>query len=400
MKSFELMETLFTRDCKKEDLFEYIEKEYPYPDFKMRRIMAETITRERNTNCLTLDHVYDVFKELSPDCTSDLFDLLKAYEINLELERSIPIQCNIKQIVEDDIFIEDTYFTKEQWSTLLRKHEIPENKLYLLSESDIPETMVHIGIKDRPHLKVTNAYAFTYTENILYNLPIQKKIRSFRLKNPHPEHEIEYKDYDNQASYTLPILFLFGLHIQKIMTKENRKRALFCSNGIYQLFSTMFPQIESVLFSTSSLIHVHPTLSYKEYVQKLYQDKTSLIVDLHGFFQKEGYVYKDIFGNIPRVHVLVNNIQGQCDFPSLSSSIETSELSMDYIDTLSYDSRGVLFSMIEGNELRLHETKPKPSIESLVSFSELFSELDIDLVMNDLEIPPILLQIIEKAFLR
>lgn len=400
MKSFELMDTLFTRYCKQEYLLEYMEKNYPYPEFKSRRLKSETIARERDKyKFVTLDHIYEVFKELTiEECPLDTFDLLKAYELNLEIENSIPIQCNINLIADEDIFIVDSYFTRENLVTLLSKHGIPQQKMYNFTDTDLPETIVHIGKKNRPNLNVSTvsnvskAYAFTCTETLLYDSPLLKKIRGFRLKNPYVEHEKEYSFYEEQASYALPILLLFCIHLKKILVKENRTKALFCTKGLYQLFSSMFPDIESVLFSTSSLIHLHPTHSYKEYVQKLYQDKTTMVVDLHGFFRKEGYIYKELFGYIPRVHVLVHELQ--CVFPSLSYCIESRELSMEYIDSLAYDTRGVLFSMIEGSELRLHE-RPKPSLELLPSFSEEFSGIGIEFM--DLDIPPILLQIIESA---
>lgn len=396
MKSFELLDTLFTRYCKQEDLFGYIEKNYPYPEFQSRRIHAEFVARERHGLAMTLDHIYDIFKELTlEDCTLDTFDLLKEYEFNLELENSIPIQCNINLIDPDDIFIVDSYFTEVQFNKLLNRHGIHEKKLYRITDSDIPETDTHIGHRiERVNLKLTNAYLFTSTETLLYDSPIQKKIRAFRLKNPYPEENEDYKRYHDQACYSFPILLLFCLHIQKIVLKENRNKVLFCKNGIYQMFSVVFPEIESIPFSTSPIIHLHPTLSYKGYVQKLYQDKATMIVDLYGFFQKDGYLYKDIFGCIPRVHLLVHDLQ--CDFPSLSSSIESSQLSMEYIDSLSYDSRGILFSMIEGSELRLHETIPTPSLDMICSFSKEFTGLET----IDLEIQPILLKLIEIACLK
>jgi hypothetical protein len=396
MKSFELTDTLFTRYCKQEDLFGYIEQNYPYPEFRSKRLKSETIARERH-DPVTLDHIYEVFKELTiEECPLDTYELLKAYELNLEVENSIPIQCNINLISEDDIFILDSYFTEEHLVELLRKHGIPEKKMYKFMDMELPETSVHIGKKNRPNLKESNDYAFTSTETLLYDSPLLKNIRSFRLKNPYTDtQESEYKYYHDQSSYALPILLLFCIHLKKLLVKENRTKVLFCTNGLYQLFSAMFPEMESLLFSTSSLIHLHPTHSYKEYVQKLYQDKTTMIVDLHGFFQRDGYIYKELFGNIPRVHLLVHELQ--CDFPSLSYCIESRDLSTEYIDSLSYDTRGVLFSMVEGIELRLHETKPKHSIDLLPSFSEQFTGLELDLM--NLDIPPIILQIIESACL-
>jgi len=380
MRSFEIMDTLFTRYCKVEDLFGYIEENYPYPEFKEQRIQAEKVAREKHKQ-VTLDLIYDALKENSLENTTlASFEELKDYEFSLEVENSIPIHSILNSIEPDDIFINNTYFNREQLKILFNKHGILER------------TVVH-SIESDPYLESkvkTNLSEFTKTETLLYTSPLLKKIRSFRLKNPSLEKDVLYKEYDDQACYGLPILLLFCIHLKKIIVKENRNKVLFCTKGLYEMFTVMYPEMECVLFSTSYLIHIHPTSSYKEYVQKTYQDKC-ILVDLYGFFREEGYVYKDIFGCIPRVHVLLHNLQ--YDFPSLSSCIESSQLSTEYIETLSYESRGVLFSMIECLELRLHEKTKKPSLEILRSFSEQF----VNLEPVEIDIHPILLDIIDTC---
>ena len=393
MKSFELMDTLFTRYCKKDDLFGYIEHHYPYPEFQSRRLNAERIAKERHGLHMSLDLIYEVFKELTDVCPLDTFDLLKEYELHLELENSIPIVCNIALLGEEDIFLDDAYFTQKQIIPFLNKHNLFEKPVYRFTDNSIPETVEHIGTKSRPNLKCTSAHLFTTCESLLYDSPLQKTIRSFRLKNPHLENSEAYRDYHQQTSCTLPILLLFCIHLQKIMLKEKRTKILIGAKGLYHMFSIVFPEIECILFSTSNSLYLHPTPSYKEYVQNVYQNKSTLIAELYGMFELEGYRYKEVFGCIPRVHALVQGIE--CEFPSMSSCIETKKLTVEYVDTLSYDSRGVLFSMIEGNELRLHETKPKPSMEILLSFSQEFANLDI----VDVEIQSILLEIIEASCL-
>jgi hypothetical protein len=114
------------------------------------------------------------------------------------------------------------------------------------------------------------------------------------------------------------------------------------------------------------------------------------VVNLQGFFRKEGYLYKELFGCIPRVHVLVHDLQ--CEFPSLSACLERRHLNLD-IESLTYDSRGMMFSRIEGHEFRLHETKPKPSLEVLRAFSEQFTGME----PIELDIPLRLLEIIETC---
>lgn len=389
MKSFELMDTLFTRFCRREDQFEFIEKNYPYPGFKQLRLTAETMSRLRDD--FKLDTIYEIFKGLIRGKKDlEIVDLLKEYELNLEIENSLPIQSNINLVLHDDFFITDNYFNLEQLKRFFEKHCIPEQKLYRIKDIDIPESDIHIGTNSKmKKINLTNLHAFTFTEILLYNSPILKQIRGFRLKNPYPETDSDYKIYDDQACYDLPILLLFCIQVKSILDKEKRTRVLFCSNGLYLLFSSLFPDIESVLFSTSSLIHLHPTSSYKNYVQNIYEDKTTLIVDLYGFFKKD-VTYQSIFGCIPRVHVLVHDFE--FDYSSLTYCIEcleTIQIPKDYIDTLRYDSRGILFSMVDGLELRLHETHPKAYLKHLLFFSQQLSglntfELDVQLLIRKL----------------
>lgn len=375
------MDTLFTRYCKREDLFGYIEKHHPFPEFKEKRMKAETMTQSKS-----LEQIYESFKELTDICPLEVIEALKEYEFQLELENSIPILCNIRLIDPEDIFLIDDSFTKEQWLLLCRKHGIPEQKMYTEKDADIPET-VHLGthfIRDNRIL--SKAYAFTSTEELLYETPLVKKCRAFRLRNPHPEQSDDYKRYEEKSVYILPILLLFCLDIRRICVEEKRTRILFCNQGLYEMFLSLFPESECILFSSSPIIQQRPTTSYREYVQSLYHEH-ALIVDLQKFFQMDGYLYRDLFGNIPRVHVLVH--EGE-RMPSLSSSIVHSYLTEDAVDALSHDSRGVLFSRIEGLDLRLHETKPKPDMEMLRSFAAEFIGIEIYLE------PLLLLKLIES----
>jgi hypothetical protein len=381
MKSFELMDTLFTRYCKREDLFGYIEEHHPYPGFKEKRMKAETMSQSKS-----LEQIYESFKELTEVCPLEVIDALKEYEFQLELENSIPILCNIRLIDPEDIFLTDDSFTKEQWLLLCRKHGIPEQKLYTETDPEIPET-VHLGTRlNRVNRILSNTHSFSLTEELLYESPLVKRCRAFRLRNPHPEQSDEYKRYEEKSVYILPILLLFCLDIRRICVEEKRTRVLFCNQGIYEMYLALFPETECILFSSSPIIQQRPTTSYREYVQSLYHEHT-LIVDLQKFFQMDGYLYRDLFGNIPRVHVLVHEGEGM---PTLSSSIVHSYFTEDRVDALSHDSRGVLFSRIEGHDLRLHETKPKPEMEMLRSFAAEFIGIDIDLE------PGLLLKLIES----
>jgi len=396
MKSFELMDTLFTRFCKREDQFEFIEKNYPYPEFKQIRLTAEMMSRLRGD--FKLDTIYEIFKGLIHGKKDlEIVNLLKEYELNLEIENSLPIQCNINFILHDDFFITDDYFNLEQLKRFFDKHCIPEQKMYRIKDIDMPESDIHIGTNSKmKNLNLTNLHAFTFTEILLYDSPILKQIRGFRLKNPYPQTDSEYKIYHDQVCYDLPILLLFCIQVKSILDKEERNRVLFCSNGLYVLFSSLFPEIESILFSTSNLIHLHPTSSYKNYVQKVYQDKTTLIVDLCGFFKKDVNTYQSIFGCIPRVHVLLHDFE--FDYSSLTYCIEcleTNQIPKDYIDRLRYDSRGVLFSMVDGLELRLHETQTTPSLKHLLFFSQELSCL----ATFEFDVPLLIRKLIEKGCL-
>ena len=379
------MDTLFTRYCKREDLFGYIEKHHPFPEFKEKRMKAETMAQSKS-----LEQIYESFKELVDICPLDTIDALKEYEFQLELENSIPIVCNIRLIEPEDIFLMDDSFTKEQWLLLCRKHGIPEQKMYSVTDVDIPET-VHIGTRiTRENSILSKAHAFSSTEELLYETPLVKKCRAFRLRNPYPEESQDYKSYEAKSAYILPILLLFCLDIRRIWLEEKHTRLLCCNQGLYEMYLALFPETECILFSTSPIIQQRPTTSYRDYVLTLYHEH-ALIVDLQKFFQMDGYLYRDLFGTIPRVHVLV---QEESTMPTLSSSINRSYFTEEFVDALSHDARGILFSRIEGQELRLHETKPKPDIELLRAFA---SEFTAEFAGLEMEIERgILLQIIES----
>ena len=81
----------------------------------------------------------------------------------------------------------------------------------------------------------------------------------------------------------------------------------------------------------------------------------------------DGYLFRELFVMMPRVHLIVDNLTGE--ITSLTSSTQ-STVSIPHMDELAYDNRGSLFSMVDGLELRLHDMLPTPNLTQLIEFSQ------------------------------
>lgn len=395
--SFDVFDTLIARKCKyPHDIFEIIELNFPYPNFKKYRMKAE----EHSYNILNInnniDHIYSSFAIITKE-SIDLIEKLKEYEIQTEYEYSIPIISNINKIKENDIYVSDMYLKSEQIYKLLSKHDINiNNKLFVTNggkhDGSVYEKLLktyninlHTGDNLHSDVLMANKFGimafytkisnFTSTENLLYDLKfikLQQCIREFRLKNPYPENSFEYKLFHEQITYNIPILILFSFQLKSILDKENRTKILFITRDcclLQKIFNKLFPSVNTIRFASSRIINKKSTPDYIEYIKNNYNDENSLIVDLHGSFRSGRILFEQIFGFYPRVHLLVWD-NASLIYDKLTFSINKDDFIknhniyyLDYIESMNYDLIGSLFSFVDSNELRIYNENDEKNIE-------------------------------------
>lgn len=377
VNSFDIFDTIISRQCKNpSDIFDIIENEYPYKNFKELRIQAERMAYEKYKIKMNIDHIYLFFKELS----NDDVDKLKKYEIQKEIEYSIPILSNIRKIKKGDIYISDMYLKPAQIIRLLSLHKIPPNRLIVTSGGKADGTVyktvhkyidIHTGDNYHSDILMANKYninafhttlsSFTSTENLLYDLgyiEFQKSIRKYRLENPYPERTNEYELYHQQITYNIPVLILFSIEIKKILDTENLNKVLFLTRDcclLHKIFHALYPDIEIMEYASSRIVHKSPSVGYIDYMKQHYTDK-SILIDLHGSFKSGRKLYLDTFGKYPRVHLFIF-FNDDVLFDGLTYSLHkniSTHIKSDYIEMLNYDRKGTLIDVVNNIELRAH----------------------------------------------
>jgi hypothetical protein len=410
--SFDIFDTIIARQCKEPcDIFDIIEKSFPYNNFKNIRRESERVAYEKYGIHTNIDDIYDEFKKI----TNDNIEILKEYEINKEIEYSIPIISNINKIKTGDIYVSDMYLKPEHIYKLLSLHNINiNNKLFVTSggkssgyiyETLLKKYSIQMHTGDNYHSDIimaqkyniptcyTTISSFTSTEHILYNLgyiDFQKSIRKCRLANPYQEKTNEYELYHQQITYNIPLLLLFSIEIKKILDTEKLNKVLFFTRDcclLYKIFNKLYPNIEILEYASSRVVHVEPSIGYINYIKKHYTEN-SIIIDLHGSFKSGRKLYANIFGKYPRVHLFTYDIYAMPLYDKLTFTLSDTEKVMyfNYIETLNYDMKGTLLTMIDDIEIRSYnehnEYYIKISHDVVTNYLNNLNLKDIDLSMN------------------
>ena len=422
--SFDIFDTIIARQCKNpSDIFDIIENEYPYKNFKNIRLESERIAYNQYNINMNIDHIYEIFKSLTNEHID--FDLLKEYEINKELEYSIPITSNINKIKNGDIYVSDMYLKPEHIYKLLSLHNINiDNLLFVTSggkangyiyEKLLKKYSIETHTGDNHHsdivmaqkYKINTCYttisSFTSTETILYNLgyiDFQKSIRKYRLANPYQEKTNEYELYHQQITYNIPLLILFSIEIKNILDKEILNKVLFFTRDcclLYKIFNKIYPDIEIMEYASSRIVHKDPSIGYINYMKKHYTED-SIIIDLNGSFKSGRNIYMDTFGYLPRVHLFMcDNIINLYNGLTYTTSNTKNVNYFHYIETLNYDVKGTLLTIIDDIELRSYnennESYIKISHQTVENYLNCINLRDINLNMDTSIIKDIYLNI-------
>jgi len=376
VNSFDVFDTLIARNIKHPtNIFDIIEEKYPFKNFKNIRIDAEIQTNK------TFDDIYVKFKNITK-LKDDEIDNIKKYELDIEYQYSIPIMTNINKIKEGDIYISDMYLSEEHIKKLLSKHNInTNNKLYVSSGgkhsgykyeklSKDYDIVLHTGDNVHSDINMSKKYGINsylskyhiYNDFELalnnHNIMMANIYREMRLMNPYNDDSIEYKLYNEQVIYNIPTLFYICNILKKIMDSEKRSTLLFLTRDsclLIKLFKYLFPDINCIYFSSSRIINNNYNEYYINYVKKTYNHDTCLLFDMCGSFNSGRKLYINIFGYLPRVHILIYMNKAPIyngltySYQILSDRTETSN--NDYIGTLlSYDEEGEIRAPVEINK--------------------------------------------------
>jgi hypothetical protein len=322
VQSFDIFDTLLARTVKiPTDIFKIIETKFPYPNFLSLRIKSQELSNQ------TIDDIYMQFKKISSESDKIIMEL-KEFELQTEIENTIPIECNISLIKDNDIFVSDMYFNETDIKKILNYHGI--NGLIFVSSSgkssgqmweyllqtynisvhtgDNIHSDINMSAKYGIFSRYTNVHQFTYLENALIesNFSLCRLLRTFRLMNKWPENSIEYKLYDQQIKYNIPILLFICRKLANILEQENRNTVLFLTRDgciIIKLFMFLYPQYKSIYCHSSRIINNKYNNDYISYLKSIYNRDTCIFFDIHGSFNSGRKMFMNEFGHLPRMFI-------------------------------------------------------------------------------------------------
>jgi len=386
--SFDIFDTLLARTVENPiDIFDSIEKSIPYTNFKQLRLKSQA-----NSNN-TMDSIYHQFKLLSGE-SDNTIQMLREFELKTEMENTIPIMSNIVKIQDGDIFVSDMYLSHDEIRRLLNYHSInPNTELFVSSGGKADGSMwgrlvkeyaivSHTG--DNYHSDIvmaskysikgvyTDVYKFSPLEHHLYSIDAKlcTLLRRFRLMNPYKEMTLEYKLFDQQIQYNIPMLLFMCRKLNSILKDENRTTVLFLSRDgclIHRLFSFLYPQYKSIYLYSSRILNTSYTDEYISYLKKHYNEHECIMFDLHGSFQSGRPLFMKVFGHLPRIYIF------DLSTPSnyYNKMTYTTRISED-IERFNQDINGSVIDYKNGTPIHMPTESPLNYIKILHTVMDFF----------------------------
>lgn len=367
--SFDIFDTLLARTVENPiDIFGIVEKKFPYNNFKNIRIQAQ------NQSNHTIDSIYNEFKKITNE-SDELIQSLREFELITEMENTIPIFSNISKIKDGDIFVSDMYLSSNEIRRLLDHHNINKNtELFVSSGGKTNGQMwdfltqkykINSHYGDNHHSDIimaskygingiyTEIHKFTVFESHLVRtneFELCKQLRTFRLMNHYTENSIEYKIYEQQISYNIPMLLFICNKLNEILTNENRNTVLFLSRDgclLIKLFSHLYPQYRSIYLHSSRIVNNNYSDDYVKYLKENYNKDTCILFDLHGSFNSGRKLFTSVFGDLPRIFIfdisiIHNYYEGMTYITNYSNKIEE----------FNQDCKGTLVQFVNNKDIR------------------------------------------------
>lgn len=400
--SFDIYDTIIARNTyNPTDIFDIIEKTFPYNNFKLLRIESE------KKSPITIDSIYNEFKKITNE-PDDIINKLKQFEIDTEIKNSYLIIPTYNLVKDGDILISDMYYNKNILKNILKQlgfsknveifsSEIGKSK----SEGSIYDLVLekykintHYGdnvISDFENAKKRNINAQIINISQLNNTELFFKnnnynnftlfIRKFRLQNPYKLDSYNYKLYNDQICFNIPLLIMISRSLNKIMIDENRDTLLCMTRDgclLEYIFKIIYPKYKCIKYHGSRLVNNNYNTEYQEYIKKTYNHKKCIIFDGNGSFKSGRKLYMETFGVLPRVYIFsFNNTAEQYDGLSYSIIASTNTINDDRFEKYNVDTIGTLKKIENGKIIRkkIEEYDKNDAIiykKTIISFCEYY----------------------------
>ena len=370
VRSWDVFDTLIARTvANPADIFSIVERTHPYPSFRTKRIEAERISNG------TIEGIYKQFQAMTGE-SDECVKALRRREFQTELDHTIPIQTNVRQLTANDILISDMYLTESEIAELLRNSGIVTyKKLYVFASGKhhgfawdkLSKEYIFVNhTGDNVHSDIlmparygirglyTDAHKFTQLENTLLstNPTICRLFRKFRLSNPYGELTKEYTLFNEQINYNIPLLLFMCRNIANALEKERRTTVLFLTRDgcfLIKLFKMLYPQYNALPFHSSRIMNKKYNMDYIDYIRSIYNKDTCLLFDLCGSFESARPLFLEHLGHLPRVLLY----QYTSVAPLFEGLTYIKKYNSDQIEALNADLVGTLCNFIGTNDIRM-----------------------------------------------
>lgn len=371
--SYDVFDTLIARNVEKPtDIFNIIEKNKPYLNFKELRIESEKI------NGKSLTTIYKEFQKLTNE-TDEKIEELKNFEIQTEINNSYLIMTNVNLVKDGDILISDMYLSNIEIYKILNSLGFNKNVTIFSSSIGISKSngLLYLSVLNDFDIKLhtgDNIYSDVYMAN-LFNIPSQLTtlhsinsteqffikninnhfgflLRKFRLQNPYVENSLEFKLYNDQAIINIPLLVLISFYLQLLLINENRTTILFATRDsclLKIIFETLFPYVSVKSYQVSRIVNKTANKEYENYLLKLYDHSTCIIFDGHGSFNSGRKLFINIFNLLPRIHIFSLANYKNLYFKDLTYNIKHGNNNFELFNV---DTVGSLIDLKNGNFIR------------------------------------------------
>ncbi len=255
LKTWDIFDTLIARRCIfPQAVFQIVERTSRIQGFAQARIVAEKKASSRGN--YNLGDIYEEFKRLT-NAPENLCNALKKLECDVELEQSIPITENIRQVKAGDVLISDMYLPEEIIRRMLSKagllapveiiitsggkssgriwKQLAQQKNFVFHKGDNPESDVKnprlVGLESALTVLSYPTPVEQYLLQKDFNFAAQ--LREIRLRNPFSE-EIK-RLYWQLFTLNIGILILLVQQIDALQKKYGFEYLGFCGRDTHYM---------------------------------------------------------------------------------------------------------------------------------------------------------------------
>ena len=310
IKTWDIFDTLIARRCIfPQNVFQIVEQATNSTGFVQARIESERNASKRGN--YNLDDIYKEFQLLT-NAPKNICDTLKKIECDVEIDQSIPITENIRQVKAGDVLISDMYLPEEIIRRMLTKAGLIAPVEILITSggkssgrvwkefAEQKEFLFHIGDNPQSDVKNSRLVGFESALTVLstptkfeqwllqkdFNLGTY--LREIRLRNPFSE-EIK-RIYWQLFTLNIGILILLAQQIDEFQKKCGFEYLGFCGRDThylrllyekYKLERGEIPTPNDYLYYSRKLVRNSGEDMAKYLVDKI-KNRKALMIDLIG----------------------------------------------------------------------------------------------------------------------